>query len=1091
MLVLVIFMRYFMNHLTDTILLKTLPAITKTMAQNVENRLYLLADRLFLIQNFMELSTPETAEPEKLKVLEQARSDAEFVWIGFYNPEGLLEIGTAGCPPDISRRQVYSLLNDTEGLAVEDISPGLEGPEIVMGISIPDEKQGIKSYLAGSCRYELIGGTLEDTDFNSSVYIVNEQGGYIVHNNMEMIQNGGPAGYFGSGFAVEDLQSRIKQRHAGSQGVKKAASSKSASFFDQKADRYLFYGFAPVEGTRWSLVIESSRNDFRRPIRQAFIISIGVAAVLLVLFALFFNHFLRKILIDPLRSLTNYAHRLALGQFSQKAPVEFKEQSNDIGLLGDAYATMVDSIKDVINDIDHITWAARVGNLDKRSPLMYHQGDYYRIVAGVNTTMDVICSQLDALPEALAFIGESRKFLYRNHAMNNFLKRNKLNPENPNLLALIASSGVSEELDPRAAEIFTGGEEDQEAYTTEIAMAEDQGEANYVLTLQHTGGKLQDSGEQEGGLDTLADPGISGGIALADQIAALMGIKDSNPEDGRSRVGCVMLILSDVTMLAHAKTDAEAASRAKSDFLSRMSHEMRTPMNAIIGMTHIAKISPDPERKEYCLDKIDEASTHLLGVINDVLDMSKIEANKFELSPEEFDFEKMIMKVSNVIHFRVEEKRQNFTIYLDPAIPHVLIGDDQRLAQVIANLLSNSVKFTPEEGRIHLDARLQGEEAGFYTIKIAVTDSGIGISKEQQSRIFTSFEQADGGISRKFGGTGLGLAISKRIIEMMGGTIWIESELGEGATFVFTIKVEGGLDHQPVILSEVERERIRLLLVDGSSETREYFEEIVRQLGFSCDTATDGAKALDLIAKNGAYNLYFIDWKIPGMDGIELARRITRTGTDHSAVILLSATDWTSIEAEAKEGGVNKFLSKPLFSSDIMNCINLFCCAKSQPALGEPDKEGDNFKGYHIILAEDVEINREIVLTLLEPTGLAIDCADTGARAFQLYSENPGRYDLIFMDVHMPEMDGFEATRRIRKFEQERNALAAGDSNGQISPREIPIIAMTANVFREDIENCLAAGMNNHIGKPLNMESVLEMLRIYLLKNTPDFLRNI
>jgi CheY-like chemotaxis protein len=292
-----------------------------------------------------------------------------------------------------------------------------------------------------------------------------------------------------------------------------------------------------------------------------------------------------------------------------------------------------------------------------------------------------------------------------------------------------------------------------------------------------------------------------------------------------------------------------------------------------------------------------------------------------------------------------------------------------------------------------------------------------------------------------------------------------------------------------VILSEVERERIRLLLVDGSSETREYFEEIVRQLGFSCDTVTNGAEALDLIEKNGAYNLYFIDWKMPGMDGIELTRRITRTGTDHSEVILISATDWTSIEAEAKEGGVNKFLSKPLFSSDIMNCINLFCCVKSQPVPGEPDKEGDNFKGYRIILAEDVEINREIVLTLLEPTGLAIDCAGTGARAFQLYSENPDLYDLIFMDVHMPEMDGFEATRRIRKFEQERNALAGGDSNGQTPPREIPIIAMTANVFREDIEKCLAAGMNNHIGKPLNMESVLEMLRIYLLKNTPDLLR--
>jgi signal transduction histidine kinase/DNA-binding response OmpR family regulator len=1084
-------MSYFMNHLNDTVLLKTLPAVTKTLAQNAGNRLDLLADRLFLIQNVMGLLSPDAAEPEKLKIMEQAKSGAEFVWIGFYNKEGLLETGTDGCPLDISRRQVYSLLKDTEGLVIGDISPGIEGPEVDMGISIPGEEQGIKSYLVGNCRYELTDDTLENTGIgsNSSVYIVNEQGSFIVHKNAEMIQNGDTAGYFESGFTVRDFQSRINQRNAGSRDVEKAFSSGFISFFNSEAHRYVFYGFAPIEGTRWSLILESSRNDFIRPVRQAFIISSVVAIALLALFALFFNHFLRKILIDPLRSLINYAHRLALGQFSQKAPVEFTEWSNDIGLLGDAYATMADSIKDVINDIDHITWAARIGNLDKRSPLMYHQGDYYRIVAGVNATMDVICSQLDALPEALAFLGESRNLLYYNRAMNDFLKRNKLNPENPNLLALIASSGASEELETGAAEIFTGGEENQDAYTTEIAMTEDRGEANYVLTLRHTGGKLQNPGEPEDRLDKSTGMGISGGIALADQIAALMGIKDSSPEDGRSQVGCVMLILSDVTMLAHAKTDAEAASRAKSDFLSRMSHEMRTPMNAVIGMTHIAKTSLDPERKEYCLDKIDEASTHLLGVINDILDMSKIEANKFELSPEEFDFEKMIMKVSNVIHFRVEEKRQDFTIYLDPAIPRILIGDDQRLAQVVANLLSNSVKFTPEEGRIHLEARLQGEKAGLYTIKVAVTDSGIGISKEQQSRLFTSFEQANGGISRKFGGTGLGLAISKRIIEMMGGTIWIESELGEGSTFAFTIKAEGGLDRQPVVLSKAERDRIRLLLVDGSSETREYFEEIVRQLGFSCDTVSDGARALDLIAKNGPYDLYFIDWKIPGMDGIELTRRITRTGTGHSSVVLIAATDWTSIEAEAKEAGVDKFLSKPLFSSDIMNCINRLCYAKNQSALWEPDIEGNNFKGYRIILAEDVEINQEIVLTLLGPTGLAIDCAGTGAEALRIYTENPDRYDLIFMDVHMPEMDGFEATRRIREFEQERNALAAKNSHRQSLPRKIPIIAMTANVFREDIEKCLAAGMDNHVGKPLNMESVLEMLRMYLLRNTSDSLR--
>jgi signal transduction histidine kinase/DNA-binding response OmpR family regulator len=710
---------------------------------------------------------------------------------------------------------------------------------------------------------------------------------------------------------------------------------------------------------------------------------------------------------------------------------------------------------------------------------MYHQGDYYRIVSGVNTTMDVICSQMDALPEALAFMGVSRKFLYRNRAMINFLKQNKLNPEDPGILALIASSGKSGELESAAEEVFAGSGENRNVYTREITMLDEQGEAaNYVLTLLHTGGRLHTAEEEDNVSNTSAGLGVSGGIVLAGKIAALMGIKDSSPEDGRSQAGCVMLILRDVTMLTRARIDAEAASRAKSDFLSRMSHEMRTPMNAIIGMTHIARTSPDPERKDYCLDKIDEASNHLLGVINDILDMSKIEANKFDLSFAEFNFEKMLIKVTNVIRFRVEEKRQSFTVHLDPAIPPILIGDAQRLAQVIANLLSNSVKFTPEEGRIHLEATLTGEEAGVYTIQVAVSDSGIGISAEQQSRLFTSFEQADGDISRKFGGTGLGLAISKRIIEMMGGTVWIESELGKGSSFIFTIKA-GRSKEQPAnkFINKADRKGIRLLMVDDSSEALEYFEEIARQLGFFCETAADGQTALDLIAKNGAYDLYFLDWKMPGMDGIELARRIIQNGKGRSAVILVSAVDWSSIESEAKGAGVDKFLPKPLFSSDIMNCINQFCGVEGQSAVPKAEEEGDNFKGYRIILAEDVEINQEIVLSLLEPTGIVIDCADTGAEALRIYGENPDLYSLIFMDVHMPEMDGFEATRRIRKFEQDRNEGLAEPQPG------IPIIAMTANVFREDIEKCLAAGMNNHVGKPLNLEAVLDMLRTYLPKD--------
>jgi signal transduction histidine kinase/CheY-like chemotaxis protein len=516
---------------------------------------------------------------------------------------------------------------------------------------------------------------------------------------------------------------------------------------------------------------------------------------------------------------------------------------------------------------------------------------------------------------------------------------------------------------------------------------------------------------------------------------------------------------------------SDMANRAKSGFLSNMSHEMRTPMNAIIGMTMIAKSSSDIEKKDHCIEKIEEASTHLLGVINDILDMSKIEANKLDLSPVSFDFEKMLQKVAGIVNFRVDEKGQNFSVHIDRNIPRVLIGDDQRLTQVIANLLGNAVKFTPEGGSITLDARLAGEEQCVCTLQISVTDTGIGISEEQRSRLFASFEQAENSTSRKFGGTGLGLAISRRIVELMGGRIWIESELGKGSTFTFTAQVMRGLEEQRSFLDPgVNWGNVRLLAVDDSPEVLEYFGEIAGRLGVACDIAPGGEEACALIAKNGPYDIYFVDWKMPGMDGIEFSRRLKRQGaTGHSSVvIMISAVEWSVMEDEARSAGVDKFLPKPLFMSSVADCVNeAIGAAACLAAVKESWPEEGCFKGCRLLLAEDVEINREIVLTLLEPTGLSIDCAENGAEATRLFGEAPGRYDMIFMDVQMPEIDGYEATRRIR----------ALDVPGA---KEIPIVAMTANVFREDVEKCLDAGMNDHVGKPLDFEEVLDRLRKYL-----------
>jgi PAS domain S-box-containing protein len=404
----------------------------------------------------------------------------------------------------------------------------------------------------------------------------------------------------------------------------------------------------------------------------------------------------------------------------------------------------------------------------------------------------------------------------------------------------------------------------------------------------------------------------------------------------------VVIVMNDVSELTHAIEAAEAASHAKTDFLSNMSHEMRTPMNAIIGMTTIALAANDIEKKEYCLKKIDEASKHLLGVINDILDMSKIEAQKFSLNSIDFEFNKMLRQVMTVNESRVVEKNQRFAVEIDPAIPSRLHGDDQHLAQVITNLLSNAVKFTPEGGMIGLKVRLLGVTDEQCVLEFRVIDTGIGVSEEQRAHLFASFEQADSSISRRFGGTGLGLAISKEIVNMMGGTIWMESELDKGSTFIFTVQLALG-------------------------------EEMP--------------------------------------------------------------------DDQARDEGIFTHAS-------------------------EAEQRMD-FKGNTILLAEDVEVNQEIVIALLEPAFVDVVCADNGVEAVRLFSEDPERYDMIFMDVQMPEMDGLEATRMIRAL-------------GTPKARTIPIVAMTANVFREDVERCLAAGMNSHIGKPLDFDSVFEKLKAYL-----------
>jgi signal transduction histidine kinase/DNA-binding response OmpR family regulator len=994
-------MTFFMNSLTDRLLLQVFQTVAKTAAQDVEGNLHTLADRFFMIRENVRIDPGSGGIAPIRENLKFISSGIEFVWLGLYNSDGALTVGTEESPRNISRRKITEVIRETENLVVEDSSVGTKGLEIVMGLPVTGT-DGLSYFLVGSYRYDILSDVLNNINVGAdgTAFIINKQGMFMAHKDLDKVYR----------------QDHLSGDPRADSELSQMIDGQTGSAIIPGAEGKTFLSYAPIRGTLWSLGILASRSNFTRPLRDALVISIMVTALALFGFILVFTAAIKRMLSNPLSAITESARKLAEGIFASELPPGLTDRQDEIGRLGKAYLSMSDAIKHVIEDISMLTKAARSGSLNKRADLSLHQGDYHLIITGINAMMDVFCSHFNIMPAALSLFNAEAAPIYINQNMAEILTRHGFDKNDPKLLSTILAKHDWQALfDPR---------EGLGIYTDEINIPGSGGKFyNYTVMLQQ--------------------------------------ILDEHS---------VIMILQDVTLLTRARIDAEAASTAKSNFLANMSHEMRTPMNAIIGMTNLAKSSTEIERKDYCLGKIENASNHLLGVINDVLDMSKIEANKFELSCQEFNLEKMLQRVTNVITSRLEEKHQTFMVKLDKDIPVNVIGDEQRLAQVITNLLSNAVKFTPDDGtiqcRIIRKDGTQQNESETVVIQVEIIDTGIGISEEQRGRLFSSFQQADSSISRRFGGTGLGLVISKRVVEMMNGTIWVQSQVGAGSTFAFTAELKKGAKGQQSLLPGIKLKDLRILAVDDDQDIRDYFKDIMERFQLSCDTASSGREALTLIEKNGPYNMYFVDWKMDGMDGIELSRRLNEIAHDNpSIIIMISATEWTSIETEARSAGVRKFLPKPLFSSAIMDLIN-----ESLGSSGEEDKnygEQGSFKGYSVLLAEDVEINREIVLALLEPTKLAIACAENGAIALQMFKDNPEKYNMIFMDVHMPEMDGYEATRRIRALEIPQ-------------AKAIPIVAMTANVFRQDIERCLASGMNDHIGKPLDFDEVLEKLRKYL-----------
>lgn len=528
----------------------------------------------------------------------------------------------------------------------------------------------------------------------------------------------------------------------------------------------------------------------------------------------------------------------------------------------------------------------------------------------------------------------------------------------------------------------------------------------------------------------------------------------------------------------HARRDAEHANKAKSEFLSNMSHDIRTPMNAIVGMTAIAMANLDNrDSVQNCLKKITLSGKHLLGLINDILDMSKIESGKMTLNTDQVSLREVMDSIVNIVQPQIKSKQQQFNIFIHDITTENVCCDSVRLNQVLINLLGNAVKFTPEKGIIHVSMYEELSPKGdtYVRTHVIVRDNGIGMTKEFQARIFESFSREDSSRVQKTEGSGLGMAITKYIVDAMGGTITVKSELGKGSEFHVTLDlVKAEVMETDMVLPEW-----KMLVVDDNEQLCESAVVSLKSIGLKADWCLDAETALEMVEechkRHDDYQIILLDWKLPGMNGVTATREIRSRYGNAIPILLISAYDWSEIENEAREAGVTGFISKPLFKSTLFYglkpyVINTLDSAEISAAESNADQKAANLQGKQILLAEDNEINWEIAKELLSQLGLELEWAENGQICVDKFRQSPvNHYDAILMDIRMPIMNGYEATQAIR-------ALDRDDA------KTIPIIAMTADAFSEDIQRCLECGMNAHIAKPIDVQDLVRQLEKQIKK---------
>ena len=527
---------------------------------------------------------------------------------------------------------------------------------------------------------------------------------------------------------------------------------------------------------------------------------------------------------------------------------------------------------------------------------------------------------------------------------------------------------------------------------------------------------------------------------------------------------------SQMLELKDARQKAVESSKAKSEFLANMSHDIRTPMNAIVGMTAIATAHIDDQKQvQNCLRKITLSSKHLLGLINDVLDMSKIESGKLTLTTEQISLKEVVEGIVNIMQPQVKAKRQTFDTHVENILTENIWCDGVRLNQVLLNLLSNSTKYTPEGGAIQLSLSEEKSPKGenYIRIHVKVKDNGIGMSSDFLKRIYEPYSRADGVRVSKTQGTGLGMAITKYIVDAMEGSLNITSELDKGTEVSLTFDFEKAVEQE----MDMVLPSWNMLVVDDDELLCRTAIDTLKAIGINADWVLSGEKAIELVTqhhqKRDDYQIILLDWKLPGMNGIQVAKEIRRNLGDEVSILLISAYDWSEFEAEAREAGISGFISKPLFKSTLYHALRQYMDAETEN--DQTLNHNIDLSGRRILLAEDNELNWEVAKELLSDLGVELDWAEDGQICLDKFQRSPeGYYDAILMDIRMPHMTGYEATKAIRGLNHP-NALS------------VPIIAMSADAFSDDIQHCLECGMNAHIAKPIDVIELTRILKRFLI----------